>query len=826
MITDEIRREIIAADAHPEELKPEELEALEECYDVEWPDDRNSVLVKCRGRKAVMHHVENFNGIYSNQIWTGIMRWAGMERHGNIAELVAYTTDPDFAGVARPYFDRGTLREILLDLKIMKRMGARATLDHINATWGLLKGAAVGLAALHKKGMVHGNLTLSNIAVGDDGLAKLVDMRGAVGGSWRWRSDRFNAGDYTDEFRKPDKARYLAPELRKIDLHQPTLCTLESDVFSLGQCVREFFRAVYTKEDDIDPAYSKLLRQMCAEDPNNRPLVSEVITRFQSEVAVPGLVQAVVTESLVILESALQRIPDRNCVEALACARLESITNNIQGQRQYQLYYLVLTQLDKLQILFESRAEQLKREEKRGYCQVVRALSWNQWLEKLRRVHQDITSLEEQIINCGDKNKLWDSSDQDDNVMVNEYDNVWKAAWGKQKQAQAEHFTEAVKAMSNNSSASIHTQLQYEVCEWCLEVVLTCRHELRARKHYHASNAVATMKDMDNLLPCPSSSEGIRQPPEWFVPWYDVVFSCGVEVLGRGAFSEARVADWNGLRVVVKLLEKSGDNPLGTSTTSSCSDSSVCCYAMTAEKRKATEREAEIWKRLSSSRVIQFFKASHVTAPLFICEYAQLGTLTDYLHMRNASNWSVSHDELWTLLYQACEGLSYLHERGIAHGDLKCDNILVGNDGTAKLADFGLSYECLRVGETPLRLPPRADGAFQWKAPERMVKPNDSQAVELESNPSEWIKSDVYSMAMCFIQAVTGRTPFNDADDVTVKVLVVQRKTSLVCPEELSDEGWEWELVLDMTCYHPSDRLSIDQVLDRISANVTSVQIQ
>lgn len=36
-------------------------------------------------------------------------------------------------------------------------------------------------------------------------------------------------------------------------------------------------------------------------------------------------------------------------------------------------------------------------------------------------------------------------------------------------------------------------------------------------------------------------------------------------------------------------------------------------------------------------------------------------------------------------------GLDYIHKNGVVHGDLKLNNILVGADRMAKLADFGLS---------------------------------------------------------------------------------------------------------------------------------------
>ena len=45
--------------------------------------------------------------------------------------------------------------------------------------------------------------------------------------------------------------------------------------------------------------------------------------------------------------------------------------------------------------------------------------------------------------------------------------------------------------------------------------------------------------------------------------------------------------------------------------------------------------------------------------------------------------------KLWA--YQLCRAIAFMHSRGIAHRDIKSRNILVKNDGTAAIADFGLA---------------------------------------------------------------------------------------------------------------------------------------
>ncbi len=59
------------------------------------------------------------------------------------------------------------------------------------------------------------------------------------------------------------------------------------------------------------------------------------------------------------------------------------------------------------------------------------------------------------------------------------------------------------------------------------------------------------------------------------------------------------------------------------------------------------------------------------------------------------------------------QGLHYLHENKIAHGDLKPDNFLLAPDGHVKIADFG-SSQLTRVGD----LVSRAAGTPAFMAPE------------------------------------------------------------------------------------------------------------
>ena len=95
--------------------------------------------------------------------------------------------------------------------------------------------------------------------------------------------------------------------------------------------------------------------------------------------------------------------------------------------------------------------------------------------------------------------------------------------------------------------------------------------------------------------------------------------------------------------------------------------------------------------------------------------------------------------------HQIAIGLEYLHNEGIVHGDLHGGNVLIDENGNARLTDFGLSLiadaSSYNYGST------HGGGAFRWQAPELI----DPEAFKLNSSRPT-TASDIFSFACTGIE--------------------------------------------------------------------------
>eukprot|EP00903_Cladosiphon_okamuranus_P018574 g17097.t1 len=108
------------------------------------------------------------------------------------------------------------------------------------------------------------------------------------------------------------------------------------------------------------------------------------------------------------------------------------------------------------------------------------------------------------------------------------------------------------------------------------------------------------------------------------------------------------------------------------------------------------KREIAIMKKVHHPNVLRLFEVMDdpkVNKLYLVLEYCKKGDLMNILNgdTRTVTCDPMNDTDVWYIMRQIVQGLSFLHLQNIVHGDIKPQNLLVGSDNVAKIADFGIS---------------------------------------------------------------------------------------------------------------------------------------
>ncbi|MCA1656085.1 MAG: serine/threonine protein kinase, partial [Pseudonocardiaceae bacterium] len=165
--------------------------------------------------------------------------------------------------------------------------------------------------------------------------------------------------------------------------------------------------------------------------------------------------------------------------------------------------------------------------------------------------------------------------------------------------------------------------------------------------------------------------------------------------------------------------------------------------AMTEETRGRAMREARIAARLQHRNAIALFDvAEHEGDPILVMEFLPSKSLSVVLEERG----TLTPGEAAEIGAQVADALSAAHAVGIAHRDVKPGNILLAENGTVKITDFGIS-RALDDGTVTTQTGMLA-GTPAYLAPEIARGADPSRA------------SDVFSLGATLYHAIEGQPPF------------------------------------------------------------------
>ena len=177
--------------------------------------------------------------------------------------------------------------------------------------------------------------------------------------------------------------------------------------------------------------------------------------------------------------------------------------------------------------------------------------------------------------------------------------------------------------------------------------------------------------------------------------------------------------------------------------------------------------EAESIARLRHPNVVQVYDRGECEGlPFYSMEYFAAGSLGQRI---DGTPWAAFAAA--RVVEQVSRGVAEAHRLGIVHRDLKPANILLGDDGTPKVADFGLAKSLDSTSD--LTRTDRVLGTPSYMAPEQA----EGKAGLI--GPA----ADIYSLGAIFYELITGRPPFKAA--TALETLVQVRTADPVAPSRL-----------------------------------------
>ena len=267
----------------------------------------------------------------------------------------------------------------------------------------------------------------------------------------------------------------------------------------------------------------------------------------------------------------------------------------------------------------------------------------------------------------------------------------------------------------------------------------------------------------------------------------DIAFDYPRKRLGEGSFGivyRSAVDGWRGATVAIKVLRTEGAVP----------------PEVVAEFR----REAAMLAALHHPNIIALlgvcFEPEQGEPPQLVTEYASGGSLEEALYQTSKRRPPLTGFQRRRVALETIAGLVHIHSKGLVHCDLKPANVLLAEDGSAKVADVGLARTLHYAQHTRLT-------AYMTRA--------TAAGTPVYMAPEQWeeheltAKTDVYAFGLMLNEMQTGLQPWRDVGNPLTlcrKVVDREERPTPVAPGRLG--------TLVTRCWAPAaaDRPAMDDV--------------
>ena len=175
------------------------------------------------------------------------------------------------------------------------------------------------------------------------------------------------------------------------------------------------------------------------------------------------------------------------------------------------------------------------------------------------------------------------------------------------------------------------------------------------------------------------------------------------------------------------------------------------------------QREAISASSLSHTNIVEMYDVGEDDGKYFIVmEFVDGKTLKSLIKRRGA----LTVHEVIDIMLQLTSGIAHAHESYIIHRDIKPQNVMIIEDGTVKITDFGIA---MALNSNELTQTNSVMGSVHYLPPEQA------------NGTGSTIKSDIYSLGILMFELLTGKVPFKGDNAVEIAIKQMKDKIPSVC---------------------------------------------
>jgi serine/threonine protein kinase len=233
----------------------------------------------------------------------------------------------------------------------------------------------------------------------------------------------------------------------------------------------------------------------------------------------------------------------------------------------------------------------------------------------------------------------------------------------------------------------------------------------------HPVNRAARYLSLDPELNSETAQNGISKFPT--IPGYRFL-----RAVGRGGMSSVFLVErlLDGAQLALKFAD------------GSVSEDSDMLFSFV--------EEYGLLEQIRHPNVLQIYDQGVTDNALFILmEYLPGGTLKDHIGINGMTS-----EKAWNVLHEMAKALVEIHHAGIVHRDIKPENIMLRDNGSAVLGDFGVARRLNKQRNKELMS--NVSGTPYFMSPEQALGDEEDES------------TDIYSMGAVFFNALTGEKPY------------------------------------------------------------------